>query len=634
MSRSGCFIVIALIALISIGTVIFAYKPTIYTDHNTPVADKEIKTFNSMGEFIKFIRQMRNIASKEGIQVLGPEIGFPISRSIPPPAVTDISGAKTESLSYGSDITYSKTNVQVEGVDEPDILKNDGRYLYLVRNGQVYIVNAYPPENIKVVSELTVNGSPIGIFIYNDKLIVFSVQYSIYKMLPLRESNVVEKPQPPVMEAKPRYPNTTIYIFDISNREEPKLKNKVTIDGVYTAARLIDNYVYMITQATLFNETEIPRITYKGIFTVNIKKIHYVEIADYMYNLVIVSSLNLDNGEFNYESFLLPVCTSTIYVSRDNIYVTAFDWGHIKNGQEYTIIYRIHIGDGKISVDAYGTVPGTVLNQFSMDEYNGYFRIATTVHSLTDWSEMSNSIYILNMTLDIVGKLENIAVGERIYAVRFMGDLGFIVTYRIIDPLFVIDLHDPSNPQIVGELKIPGFSCYLHPLENNLLIGVGREADELGRVMGIKISIFNIENVSNPIELDKIVLGEHGDTPVLYDHKAFLFYPEKNLIFLPVTIYNMKVVNEEENEENVLIKSFWQGIVSIYVGSDGLKIMGNISHIRLLSEGQSNNLKFNYNYYVDRCAYIGNYLYVMSNTYMTVHSLDNYELIAVVNLTG
>ncbi len=215
----------------------------------------------------------------------------------------------------------------------------------------------------------------------------------------------------------------------------------------------------------------------------------------------------------------------------------------------YTIetnIYKLAVKDLELKLVAVGKVQGRILDQFAMDEYKGYFRVATTSMKLilvnttyTPYIDIGfssvNNIYILDGNLEVVGKLEGIAPSEQVYSARFMGDILFLVTYRRIDPLFAINLSDPENPEIIGYVKIPGYSEYLHPYKNNMLIGIGIETDENGRPLGLKISIFNATDLKDIKEASTIVLkDDYITSPVLYDHHAFVLNYEKNYMLIPI----------------------------------------------------------------------------------------------------
>ncbi len=287
---------------------------------------------------------------------------------------------------------------------------------------------------------------------------------------------------------------------------------------------------------------------------------------------------------------------------------------------EKTIIHKISISGKNIEYQTNGEVPGHVLNQFSMDEYNGYFRIATTTGN---WrAESMNHVYVLDSNLDIVGKVEDLAPGERIYSARFMGDKGYMVTFKQIDPLFVIDLKDPYNPKVLGYLKISGVSDYLHPYDENHVIGIGRDATEEGRIQGMKLSLFDITDVANPKEVSKYMIGERGtDSDALRDHKAFLFSKSKNLLIVPVRV-------SEGGKWNA-----WQGAYVFNLDLDnGFVLKGKITH-RVNVSGEE-KYQIDYNAQIKRSLYMDDVVYTISNKMIKMNSLGDLAEINKVELNG
>jgi hypothetical protein len=276
---------------------------------------------------------------------------------------------------------------------------------------------------------------------------------------------------------------------------------------------------------------------------------------------------------------------------------------------------------------ASGEVPGMVLNQFSMDEYDGHFRVATTTYGETT----GNHVYILDMDLNIVGSLEGLAPGETIYSARFVGERGHMVTFRQVDPLFVIDLSDPGNPRELGYLKVTGYSDYLHPYDETHLIGIGKETTDAGEFawyQGVKISLFDVRDVNNPLEISKLEIGDRGtDSPVLWDHKAFLFDKSRNLMVIP--ILEAKVDKTKYSEDELVWaygEPVYQGAYVFHVSPDaGITIQGKITNIDDIAEPEY------YHFYppfsVERSLYIsgdaGDVLYTISQAKIKMNSLDN-----------
>jgi uncharacterized secreted protein with C-terminal beta-propeller domain len=289
-------------------------------------------------------------------------------------------------------------------------------------------------------------------------------------------------------------------------------------------------------------------------------------------------------------------------------------WFILEDGnepREETLVYRIKLDQENIVVMAEGSVSGYVLNQFSMDEYNSFFRIATTI-----WTNRNstNNLYILDMNLNVVGKLEDLAPGEQIYSTRFMGDRCYLVTFRQIDPFFVIDVASPTQPKVLGYLKIPGFSGYLHPYDENHVIGIGKQDSNL------KLSLFDVTDVTAPTETAKyIVQAEYSDSPVLYEHKAFLFDKAKQLLALPVST-NMYWIRDGNS-------GYWQGAYIFDISLEqGFTLEGKITHQNVADQ-------FEYNLNVNRILYIDYVLYTISNNKVKINNLESLEPLNEINLS-
>jgi inhibitor of cysteine peptidase len=585
---------------------------------------------------------------------------------------SDAQAAVPESAEPATTV-YSMTNIQVEGVDEADIVKSDGEYLYIVSGDNVTIVKAYPPEEAKVLSKISLTGGIAGIFINGDKLAVFETEYGIY---PLYEGEVVydlpssseevnestgddetEVAPPPKNGSTPEEPpkvpelivyeppTTSIKVYDVSDRGNPVLKRNFSVDGNYFSSRMIGDYVYVVaTQWSVFIETDVflPRVHSDNETEVILPDdIYYYNFSDSSYSFTTIVALNIKNDAQapTHETILLGA-TSTIYVSQNNIYLTFPNYTWKENETMKTSIQRIKIDKQAITFAAQGEVPGYILNQFSMDEYNGYFRIATTTgHVARTFTEATseNNVYVLDVNLNVVGKLEDLAPGEQIHSARFMGDRCYLVTFRKIDPLFVIDLKEPTDPKVLGKLKVTGYSDYLHPYDENHLIGIGKEtvAAEEGDFswhQGVKISLFDVSDVSNPVEVAKYEIGDRGtDSPVLWDHKALLFDRERNLLVIPVMVAEIDESDYNGDiPDNAYGEYVWQGAYVFEISLDGLELRGRITHMNgntLLDGGYYRRYGY-YNYVVQRSLYIDNVLYTISS--MKV-KMNNLETLAEIN---
>jgi len=534
----------------------------------------------------------------------------------------------------GSD--YSTTNIQVAGVDEADIVKNDGDYIYIVSGNKTIIVKASPPEEAQIVSQIELEGTIIAIFINGDRLVLFEQEMPYY----------LYYDEPAVKDSSMFYvsPTISIKVYDISDRANPRLQREVSSDGQYISSRMIGDYVYVVTNEPVYEENDevnLPKVSCGGNETeIPATDIYYSDVSDYYYMYTTIMAVNTQNDgeEPAYETILLGA-SSTLYVSLNNIYLTFPVWGTDILGREVwdsprTSIHRIHIEGNAIEYEASGDVPGMVLNQFSMDEYDGHFRVATTT-----WGETTgNHVYILDMDLNIVGSLEDLAPGETIYSARFMGERGYLVTFKQVDPLFVIDLSDPNNPRELGYLKVTGYSDYLHPYDETHIIGIGKETTDAGEFawyQGVKISLFDVSDVSNPQEIDKLEIGDRGsDSPVLYDHKAFLFDRARNLLVMPILVAE---VDQSEYPEGVPSWAYgepvWQGAYVFDISIDeGLQIRGRITHIDDLSELEEGYYYYYSPFAVERSLRIDDVLYTISQAKIKMNSLEDLAYINQVEL--
>jgi len=526
---------------------------------------------------------------------------------------------------------YSTTNIQVAGVDEADIVKTDGWYIYLVSGQKVIIANAYPPQQAQVLSEIELEGTATGIFINGDRLVVFEEEMPYYDMPVVRESDIMPYISPTI----------SIKVYDVSERENPQLQRELSADGQYVSSRMIGDYAYVVINEPVYeqdDELNLPKICLGDEETeIPATDIYYSDVSDYYYMYTTIMAINTqhDDQEPTYETILLGA-SSNLYVSLNNIYLTFPVWGEDMRDFPKNSIHRIHIDGDEIKYVASGEVPGMVLNQFSMDEYDSYFRVATTTYEQTP----QNHIYILDMDLNIVGSLEDLARGETIYSARFMGERGYLVTFEKTDPLFVIDLSDPRNPQVLGELKITGYSNYLHPYDENHLIGIGKEtaeAEEEGFAwyQGVKIALFDVSDVNNPMEIgEPYVIGDRGtDSPVLWDHKAFLLDKSRNLLVIPVLVAE---IDEAKYPEGVPSYAYgepvWQGAYIFHISPGvGLRLEGRITHIENLADFEQ-DYYFYSPFSVTRSLYIDDVLYTISDAKIKMNSLENLDYINEVEL--
>jgi uncharacterized secreted protein with C-terminal beta-propeller domain len=520
-------------------------------------------------------------------------------------------------------VEYSTTNIQVAGVDEIDIVKTDGNHIYLLSDNEVFIMKAYPAEEAELLSKITFNDTyAIGLFIKDDRLAVIGYE-SAYSYRGYYGDLYY-------------YSDTKTFtnIYDISNKTAPVLLKDFMISGNYFNSRMIGEYVYFIVSqnARVVNDTVILPTIYseQSGKEIGATSVQYFNTSDSYFLFTTIVAMNVQNvtKEPTNKTILLGGA-SCMYVSLNNIYITFPKWGSPGIlGSESTLICRIQIQNDTIEPMAEGEVPGYVLNQFSMDEHGDHFRIATTTGHVSrtfDQATSKNHVYILDMDLDIVGRLENLAPGERIYSARFMGARCYLVTFQKIDPLFVIDLSEPTDPFVLGKLKIPGYSDYLHPYDENHIIGIGKhtvEADveDFAWYQGVKISLFDVSNVSDPRQMANYTIGDRGtDSQILRDHKAFLFEKSKNLLVIPVQVAE---IDESQYPEGVPPYAHgtlvWQGAYVFNITlSNGLTLRGGITH------QDENTSVWETNYWVNRALYIEDVLYTISNEKVKLNALED-----------
>jgi uncharacterized secreted protein with C-terminal beta-propeller domain len=288
-----------------------------------------------------------------------------------------------------------------------------------------------------------------------------------------------------------------------------------------------------------------------------------------------------------------------------------------------TVIHKIAIGSNGINYESKGEVPGRLLNQFSMDEDGDRFRVATTSDFYSPYrgTTMYNNVYVLDTNMEIVGKLEEVAKDESIYAARFMGDRLYLVTFRQIDPFFVIDMSE-DDPKVLGELKLPGYSNYLHPYDEDHIIGIGRDE-------GVKLALFDVSDVRNPELVDTYEIGGSGaDSEVLYDHKALLFDRSKDVLSIPVSLYPDYSV-PPPLDDRVYEPKIWRGFYVFGVDpSEGFTLKGTVEHFN-----DTGDYYYSYGTQGSRSFYIGDVLYTVSlNNMVKMSDLQSLEEINALHI--
>lgn len=687
-------------------------KPAVFGSISERLAAQtKIKKFENSDELKNFLEENMDSSGYgygEGMRALSKEMVNDFAA--PTSGVSEQIGLGSGEVKSDSP-DYSRTNVQVEGVDEADIIKTDGKYIYAVANNNLFIVEASPAEKAEVLAKIEFKSRPENIYVNGNYLVIFGQDQELYKSDLYRNF-------------KRRSQFAFLKVFDIKDRKNPKQVRDLDFEGDYSNSRMIGDYIYFVTNYYSYNfidETPVPMIIENEKEVINkcgsdkcvMPPVYYFDMPYQNYNFTTVAAINVKDTDekVSSESYLLSG-GQNMYVSENNIYITYTKYiseyelsmaivkelvipklsdkdrdriakieqtenfilsmrekmmkisaimenyfnslseeesekmqddleaamkkkyQDISKELEKTVIHKIAIKKGKLEYKTFGEVTGQVLNQFSMDESDGYFRIATTKNRT--WSQYAeegqtesySNLYVLDENLKVVGNLENLAKGERIYSVRFMQNRAYMVTFKQTDPLFVIDLKDPKNPKVLGELKIPGFSNYLHPYDETTLIGLGKEAEanEWGGAMvkGIKLSLFDVSDVANPKEISSYEMGSRGsDSVAIQDHKAFLFSREKNLLVIPVSLY------EQADEKFGYGRFAFSGAAVFKVDKTGFELKGKIDHSDGGEAGEG-EYRRGYNYYdntVKRSLYINDILYTFSSKYLKMNKISDLEMV-------
>lgn len=613
-----------------------------------------------------------------------------------PEAAPAMAAKATESAAGAAADDYSTTNIQVEGVDEADIIKNDGSHIYLVKDDTVRIIKAYPPATMKEESRISFGDKsfyPQELYVDGDRLVVIGQASHYYGIMPLYEKSLI---YPPAYNSS----QTRVFIYDVSDRAKPKELRKVTFDGYYHTSRRINDQLYMVLNAHpnvwIWDNVKNGEDFVPTLIDGESDAEPMVGCADIRYfpgysmpQYLITASFDISDANSEIHRNVFLGSSDNVYASQTDLFVarTAFDYDRYTDwdwsrDHTKTHIFRFALEDGEMNFKARGEVAGTILNQFSMDQYSGYFRIAT--NSGNTWSETDpaiNNVFVLDGGMKTIGSLEGLAKGERIYSTRFLGNRLYMVTFKQVDPLFVIGLSNPANPVVLGELKIPGYSEYLHPYDENHIIGFGQETTEnqWGDTVtdGFKMALFDVINPNSPQQKFVEHIGGRGTySELLHNHKALLFDKSKELLAFPINIQEKvdssilqcgkylystcpslcekRCIPSECHLENGVsvctddcdglgscIDSSWERYETTFSGAivynlnlkDGFKERGRVTHF---TDDEIGNIfdyfPYDYNKNIQRIIYIGDFLYsiaqggIKASALQTVESLKLLEL--------
>jgi uncharacterized secreted protein with C-terminal beta-propeller domain len=521
------------------------------------------------------------------------------------------------------------TNTQVSGVDEADLVKTDGTILYTVSHGRLAVVRAAaqsdsgaatPLELLSLVEFGDDGFVPTELHLYGHFLVVVGTSYD-YSFLdyPVLVDPVVTTAK--VARLMPIWGGTArvvLRVYDVTDPAAVSLVRTLQIEGTQVASRRIGQHLYVLARAYPFLDAAldtrrntaaaglVPRVG-DSLAGDGFRDLLPTEVAAlpgcYEASYLVIAALDLGSatGEFRPQAFL--GAGNVVYVSESNLYVASSSWfwrpllamtaagTAAETAAETVTLFRFRLSGTAVQFAAQGAVPGRVLNSFSMDERRGVFRIATTAYP-TLWTDAgeTSGVYTLDLGLNRLGEVTGLAPGERIYAARFLGERCYLVTFKTIDPLFVIDLANPARPQVLGELKVPGYSSYLHPFDSTHLIGFGKDvqvvqtpwsgADGVPLEQGLKVSLFDVSDVSKPQELYSERIGVRGSSSeALYDHHAFLFDPARGLLAFPCTI--REFVDPADPADPWWWGDFvFQGLVAYGLSVDsGFTRLGAVTHV-------------------------------------------------------
>ncbi len=611
---------------------------------NTALRD-EIK--GKIGQAVKVtsLDQLKSIISPR-ISTYGPEMQALDTKSntvqeaapaVPSPSVSNTPSESSSNGDSGSGTAatvpdYSSTTTQVEGIDEADVVKTDGKFIYIAAGGSVSIIKATEGKmTIADVIKMPTDprtGQNINIselYIDEGRLVVLGTLWRGDNMImpaaldtPSLEvsADLSIAIYPPIWRGR-NYSYCGVYAIDENGKSD--LIKELELEGSMFSSRKSGDTVYITTNKYMYyyypdypmEILPMYRDTAAGddYRSLGVDKIMYYPDSLYPQYLIL-AALDIRDSEKETTIEAILGSGSTIYMNDSALYIAQDDYNNMGS---MTAVTKFSINGTKLGFAGGGKVPGTILNQFSMDEYQGNFRIATT-----GWNQTStNAVYILDQNLNRIGAVENLAPGERIYSVRFMGGKGYIVTFRQIDPLFVLNLSDPTAPKVTGELKVPGFSNYLYPIDENILLGVGQATldiysrDENGkeivigtRQTGIKFSLFDVSDQGKPKELQSFVLGGSGSySEILYNHKAMMFDFENNLTAFEATLTDLG------NEGKTVSDYFNGAVVLTYDAQAGFSVKGRIPvDTKVISSNDGT-----YYSYIRRLCYIGDVLYYVQD---------------------
>jgi hypothetical protein len=563
--------------------------------------------------------------------------------------------AAVEAGGTGNSREYTGTNVQESGIDETDFVKTDGDYIYLLTGGQFLIFDAWPPAATTELSRTTVDGAPVGLFVRGDVAAVLtqSWQYEVATGFIPRSLALVD-----------------VSLFDLTDRSTPVLLRKMSLEGSFNAGRLVGDRMHLVLQTLLDLSvpTPLPMPAEGGAGPAPVAQVAGDDAgvaalipgyADTLFSgtgpdtvigtlcacedfyrpavpngtgIVTLVSLDLADPTAALHSVALASNSGVVYGSGDSIYLATrnddywFWWSmqadaEPKEPEATTVVHRFSL-DAEPTYQASGEVPGWVLNAYSMSEYQGTLRIATTDDSWWQGREPANGVYLLQQVgdqLQQVGALTGLGKpGESIYAVRFLGPRGYVVTFLQVDPLYALDLSDPTQPAVDGELEVPGVSTYLHPVGDTHLIAVGQHTNP----WGVDLSLFDVRDPSAPNLVDREFLGEGSHSEAQYEPKAFTYFDAAGVLAIPAVSWNALPTDAAFDDGGVFAGAY---VYDVDLES-GFTRRGAVDHTQFYEDSQAG--LWYYPEPIRRSFFIrdageGPYLYTVSRRGLKVTGMDD-----------
>jgi uncharacterized secreted protein with C-terminal beta-propeller domain len=569
----------------------------------------------------------------------------------------------------GADKGFSSTNLQEAGVDESDMIKTDGEYLYIANESDVRIVSATPADSMNVVSYVKAGGWIDSIYLYDNKLVILYRPSNGYED-PIVYTDV-EKIGVGMPYWIPYQEKAGMLIVDVSNPMSPETIKDIQVDGYLVASRITGGNLHVITQfmpslppldiwydgseedkksvteannqtlASLTLDDFVPSYNINDANGVLVEEGRAVATKDFIRpqedgggTMVSIITINMADPAADFTSTGFIADVHNVYASTESLYLVSTIYNYSEDTYDEngfvvwsnptfeTQIHKFDLGS-TVTYAAEGKVDGEILNQFSLGEYEGVLRIATTTGYTWDQTSRNHVFCLQNNggSLTVIGSIRDLAPGERLYSARFMGDRGFLVTFVQVDPLFTLDLSVPQNPTVVGELKVPGFSTYLHPINDDILLAIGQDTKAEGdivKVGGMQLSIFDTSDFANPKLLHSEIIGDRGTySEALYNHKAVAFWPEKNLLALPV---NLNEIADPQNPEDWGRNTFNGLYVYRLTDAYDFELLGRISMF-VWDENDMDNWMYYPSWY--RGVFIDDHIYSLTSFTVKAAPIDN-----------